>query len=373
MGGLSDVIVVGITDRTPQGVWRVASEISRLTGLDPNAVQQAVTQGPVRVLAAVDVANAESVGQTLQTAGAVVEIRPAMGGGSAGTPGWGSQGGTAAGYVSHQATQGGAGGDWASALDVATADLGELGLAGIDGSVGVDPGAGSRAGAHGGSKGGRGQEMDARFGGELAPDQRAPAPVRSPEPEVVPGGGDDHQLVPGAPEFNDAVLELDLDVAGARRAAPAEPAKEHETGAPAESSGASPLTEVSGTDGQQQLPESGRVFASPAPASGVRLLGSDPITVALLAACIGLWIGILPAVKAARGVERDEVLPREAELGRVLERPLAVRAGKVTSPDEIVSDLEGVYDGIRSRYYLTWLGVAIPIGLVLGFVKRPWS
>jgi len=215
--------------------------------------------------------------------------------------------------------------------------------------------------------------MDARFGGELAPDQRAPAPIRSPEPEPVPGGGDDHQLVPGAPEFNDAVLELDLDVAGARKAAPAEPAKERETGAPAESGGATPLTEVSGTDGQRELPESGRVFASPAPASVVRLLGSDPITVALLAACIGLWIGILPAVKAARGVERDEVLPREAELGSVLERPLAVRAGKVTSPDEIVRDLEGVYDGIRSRYYLTWLGVAIPIGLVLGFVKRPWA
>jgi hypothetical protein len=279
---------------------------------------------------------------------------------------------TAAGHVAHQATQGGAaGGDWASALDVATANLDESGLTGIDGSVEVDHGAPPPAGGQPAPARKKGQEMDARFGGDLAPDQRAAAPVESPEPDVVPDGGNDHQLVPGAPEFNDAELELDLDVAGKKKAAPVEPAQKPETGAPAESSGAKPLAEADATDGQPALPEAGRVFASPAPAPVVRLLGSDPITVALLAACIGLWIGILPAVKAVRGVERDEILPREEELGRVLDRPLAVRAGKVTPPDEIVRDLEGVYDGIRSRYYLTWLGVAVPIGLILGFVRRP--
>lgn len=371
MGELSDVFVVGVTDRTSQGTWRVASEISRLTGLDPNAVQQAVVQGPVRVLAAVDARNAASVRQALQTAGAVVELRPPAGGAGAGPPGSDNQGVTAVGHVSHHATQGGAGGNWADALDVATANLDESGLTALDGSVEIDDGPGSRVGGGPPSQGPRGQEIDARFGGALAPGQQAVAPVKPPEPDVVPGAGDDHQLVPGTPEFNDAELELDLDVAGPAQTAPAQPAKEPETEPSAESASAAPLSEASGIDGQPELPEAGRIFASPAPAPVVRLLGSDPITVALLAACIGLWVGILPAVKAARGVERDEILPREEELERVLDRPLAVRAGKVTPPQEIIGDLEGIYEGIRTRYYLTWLGVAIPIGLILGFVKRP--
>jgi hypothetical protein len=371
MGELSDVIVVGVTDRTQQGVWRVASEVSRLTGLDATAVQQAVTQGPVRVFAAVDNANAENIRQALQTAGAVVELRPPASGAGADVAGGSDQGATAVGHVSHQATQGGAGGDWAAALDVATSDLDEFGLAGIDGSMEVDDSASLRADVGPTAQGRKGQEMDARFGGALAQEQRAARPAKKPDSEVVPGGGDDHQLVPGAPEFNDEELELDLGQAKVSRPAPVERPAEVETRPPSESSGAAPLSETSGVEGQPELPEAGRVFASPAPAPVVRLLGSDPITVALLAACIGLWVGLLPAIKAARGVERDEILPREEELERVIDRPLAVRAGKVTSPDEIARELKEVYGGIRSLYYLTWLGIAVPIGLILGFVKRP--
>ena len=79
------------------------------------------------------------------------------------------------------------------------------------------------------------------------------------------------------------------------------------------------------------------------------------------------------AARGAQRAEREELLPREDDLSKVVERPLAARAGAVKTPNEVAAELDEAYRGVRLRFVLTWFAVALPVGLALGFIPRPAS
>lgn len=340
-----DVIVSGVADRTPHGLWRVATEVSRGSGIDPNVVFQAISLGPVIIAAGMGAAEAAEIEEQLSAVGARIELRPT--GTSGGTPVLGAApGGTDVGHAPHQgAAQGTTGvghaphgsGALYSALAQAASNLDASELSALDGST-VDEQAGSGPPAR--AAGAQGTEMDARFGTDLSTASSPAAPPPQP----------DHQQVAAGPGAGEADLELDLDVAGMKkkkRSAVPEVEPEPEASVPA------------------------RVVASPAPTPTVRLLGSDPLTVGLLAAAIGLGAGLLPAMRAASKIEHEEIAPKYEEMEVSIQRPLAVRAGKLPAPSEIASSIEERAKAARSRFLITWIAFAAPIGLVLGFLKRP--
>ncbi len=111
--------------------------------------------------------------------------------------------------------------------------------------------------------------------------------------------------------------------------------------------------------------------ASPALRTGkTGLFGADRLTGFLVAGAIGLLVGIYPALQSARGFLANESEDKLSELEDAVDRPLAVRAGEIRAPQEIAAEIERDYDATRSRFWMVWLGVAIPVGLVLGLIRR---
>ena len=173
------------------------------------------------------------------------------------------------------------------------------------------------------------------------------------------------------PSFDDEPrLALDLDAAGLDTAPHGDAARPGS--APAASPGGASAAPVAAAPRPpwlaSQPPEREpwlRPLARP------RLLGSDPLTIALGALAIGVLLGQLPAREVARRYERDHIAPLEVELAQVVERPLAVRAGELRPPQAVQADLEVAYAELATRYWAYWWACALPLALVVGLVPRP--
>jgi hypothetical protein len=158
------------------------------------------------------------------------------------------------------------------------------------------------------------------------------------------------------PLAGDGKLELDLSRA---REKPADSAAAAPTGP---SAGASMVVRAA--------PLAGARASAPSPGRE-RLLGDDRILAGLLAAGIGLAVGLLVATEATRRIERRELSPLHDELGQAIERPLAARAGEIRTAEAVRSDLKAAHDGLRGRFFGWWLGCGLALGTALFFAPRP--
>ena len=202
---------------------------------------------------------------------------------------------------------------------------------------------------------------DQRANLELALDRDAATGVARPAPAAAaPAAAPAPAPAPGPEPGSD--LQLDFAAAGID-------AKKGQAIAGVEP-GPVPVPESSNS---QLVPASSQsLMRSPgAPATGkIGLFGSDRILGFLAAGAIGLLLALYPALEASRRYLEEESAPSLSELEESVSRPLAVRAGDLRAPNEIVGDLEQIYAGTRSRFWTVWLGVAVPLGLALAFIRR---
>jgi hypothetical protein len=195
-------------------------------------------------------------------------------------------------------------------------------------------------------------DRDVQTGAAKAPTAPTPAPA-APAPEAAPAGlaGD---------------LQLDFEKAGI-----SSPVKGQ--AAPGEVRAPAPVVEPNaiGVGMEPSAASASGMQASPAPRGAkTGLFGSDRIMGFLIAAAIGLLLGIFPALQASKSLLRDSTEATIAEMEESVERPLAVRAGKLRSVAHIRSDLDLAYEAARSRFWTVWLGVALPLALGLGLIRR---
>jgi hypothetical protein len=219
--------------------------------------------------------------------------------------------------------------------------------------------------------------------GEARPAARAGPGARN-VPSTQSGPADPSPARPTGPA-DDEALELDFEKAGLKpgsrgmvapgRTPPASSGPDHRPdrvatssvpGSVATSGGARP------TGAEASISASRSLLRSPAPRpERIGLLGSDPVSAALRATAIALALGLVPAFEVTRRGERDRVLPLEDELVQVVERPLAARAGTVRTSKAVLDEVAALYGDLRSSFLLMWLGVAIPLGLALFWIRRP--
>ena len=108
-----------------------------------------------------------------------------------------------------------------------------------------------------------------------------------------------------------------------------------------------------------------RVYGTIAPpARG--LFGTDPIVTLLFALCIGVAVGMVVALVVSRGVTNEAIVPLEEELAGSLARTADVERGRLRAPAAIQADLDRKLSESQTRFFLVWLGTAIPLGLLLG-------
>jgi hypothetical protein len=258
--------------------------------------------------------------------------------------------------------------DLLDGLEAATADLDNVSLVDLAGdSPGLDQsaaGSGSSASGSAPTLHPEPGERDLEVGKanlEIALDRdpgtgvaKAPTPASKPEPKPEPAPS---RPSPEGP----ADLALDFGAAG--------------LDAPVKGQSAPGPTSNEPTPPPPTPPASEPAKAPPprtrAPGEKIGLFGEDRVFGFLVGGAIGLLVGIYPALQSGKGLVEEETRDAMVELEDAVERPLAVRAGDVRSPGEIAADIERTYGPARSRFWLVWLGIAIPVGAGLGLIRRP--
>jgi hypothetical protein len=118
-----------------------------------------------------------------------------------------------------------------------------------------------------------------------------------------------------------------------------------------------------------QLARMGGPSPTPVPQK-TGLFSSDLIINGLVAGLIGLLLGLYPGYESSRRIARDEVEPMLVELEESINAPLDVRAGKLREPKKIAREIGEKEGEVRGRYFTFWLGSAVPLGLLLAFLRR---
>lgn len=113
-----------------------------------------------------------------------------------------------------------------------------------------------------------------------------------------------------------------------------------------------------------------RGFGVQAEAEKGPLMGPEPVSATIFGLAAGLAVGMFAAVWLQKGAEQESIVGWEAEMQQALAAPGDVEAGKVRAPSSIESDLEEAYGEIRRTFLLQWLAIGVPIGVVLGRLKR---
>jgi hypothetical protein len=187
-----------------------------------------------------------------------------------------------------------------------------------------------------------------------------PARTRPAGPDTVPKPGG---VPPGRTPTTAPGLEpdekLELDLAAVKRP------DRSELAGPAASASVSTSTNASASASASFSAS----YGAGSVAAPRRLLGSDSIATLLFGLAIGAVIGIVVALATTRGVTSETLLPLEEELAESLSRALEVERGRLRSPQAIEADIDQALSKTRRRFFLVWLGVAIPLGLVLGRMK----
>lgn len=110
---------------------------------------------------------------------------------------------------------------------------------------------------------------------------------------------------------------------------------------------------------------------SPAPIR-MGLFSADRVTNLLAGAAIGLALTIIPAQKLARSHGQELLAQPLLELTDSIEHPLAVDAGLLRKPPVIAAEIEAGRNATRTRYFMIWLLIGLPIGVGLGLAPRWW-
>lgn len=195
---------------------------------------------------------------------------------------------------------------------------------------------------------------------------RDEAATRAKSSEPAPAIDDPGAIDVGS---DDGVLELDLAAAGIAKAP--EPALAASAPASASLAGASasPVAVAPGaSSGAMPTPASSlQAYGSESDEAAPRyVFGRDVVTSILAGLASALFVTMLLAFALSRSAFRDDITKLETELAESVTRPLDVQAQELRSAQAIRKELADVHASSKKRFMLIWLGVGLPLGVVLG-------
>jgi hypothetical protein len=203
---------------------------------------------------------------------------------------------------------------------------------------------------------------------EPPPPRRTPVPALAREPEPPPPRNvatkaasrkKDPFAAPDGAE--DGSLQLDYRAAGLARPPMANVSHDPKPG----QSGVLPRrTRAADTYGSGAAAHSAGSFEDRP------LLGPERVSATFFGLAAGLAVGIFAAVLLQKGVQDENIVEYEAQMQAALVSPEKVAAGELRPGSAIEDDLAEAYDDIRRSFLFAWLAIGVPIGVVLGRLKR---
>ena len=175
-----------------------------------------------------------------------------------------------------------------------------------------------------------------------------------------------------AAEQSEASLELDFEAAGIERPPP------RFSSPPSSSAVPRPLHQVDHS--ASSMPRRSRVNMGGTGASAggyaggetggvVDALRNDGVAALILGLGIGLILSMVLAIQLQRTNVRDDIPALEEELAASLSDPAGVEAGDRRAVDVVEDELNEVLDGIERKFLLLWLGVGLPVGVLLSRLR----
>lgn len=160
-------------------------------------------------------------------------------------------------------------------------------------------------------------------------------------------------------------IELDFEAAGLRppeRRVAASPAMQPAGG----SANAMPRRSRAGNMGGSGYSAAGRRDAE---AGLVETLRNDGVAGLILGLGVGLILSMVLALQIQRGDVRDRLPPLEEELAASLNDPAGVEAGERRTQASVEGEINQTLDEIERKFLLVWLGVGLPVGLLLSRLR----
>lgn len=175
-----------------------------------------------------------------------------------------------------------------------------------------------------------------------------------------------------AAEQSEASLELDFEAAGIERPPP------RFSSPPSSSAVPRPVHQADHSAGS--MPRRSRVNMGGTGASAggyaggetggvVDALRNDGVAALILGLGIGLILSMVLAIQLQRTNVRDDIPALEEELAASLSDPAGVEAGDRRAVDVVEDELNEVLDGIERKFLLLWLGVGLPVGVLLSRLR----
>jgi hypothetical protein len=192
----------------------------------------------------------------------------------------------------------------------------------------------------------------------------ATAPVAKPTPVPAKPVTPKARADPFAPPSGSSDLQLDYEAAGMSRPPTPTLSRAVKPGHSAVLPRRTRATDVGGTGA------AARGFGRASEASRRPLMGPEPVSATLFGLVAGLALGLFAAVLLQKGAENEAIVGFEAEMQQALAAPDDVAAGQVRAANAIEADLDAAYAEVRRSFLLRWLAIGVPIGLVLGRLKR---
>ncbi|MEM9453859.1 MAG: hypothetical protein AAGF11_06745 [Myxococcota bacterium] len=179
-----------------------------------------------------------------------------------------------------------------------------------------------------------------------------------------------------AAEQSEASLELDFEAAGIERPPPrfsspsassAVPGPMHQAD---HSAGSMPRrTRAAGIGGSGASAGGYSGQDSQDMGGVVDALRNDGVAALILGLGVGLVLSMVLAIQLQRTDVRDKIPPLEEELAASLSDPAGVEAGDRREVDVVEGELHEALDEIERKFLLLWLGVGLPVGVLLSRLR----
>jgi hypothetical protein len=101
----------------------------------------------------------------------------------------------------------------------------------------------------------------------------------------------------------------------------------------------------------------------------VDVLRNDGVAGLILGLGVGLILSMVLALQLQRGDVRDRLPGLEDELAASINDPAGVEAGDRRAPASIEGEINQTLDEIERKFLLWWLGVGLPVGLLLSRLR----